>query len=275
MATDQSTENPKHFNITAITAKDGTSRIECWRLTAPFEHSHSPGSSGPTFQRISLGKVQNASYAIIPPKHDSGLHNAPHVHLGDPPEPSSSIFRSTIELLLRHEQLPWRNSGRRSLTSVASLISKSFEITQSGKLEAPLFSSGTDFHRKVFEKHETERYGIPLQIVLSPTSASTRLRYDDLAKNHRCGRQALRYIIRNTTLPPRARAQAQLKLSQMHCYTRPTQIRNRCIEGGKGRGVLSDFRMARVSGDRWSRAHRLQDTVSIPNGGIGGKYTGP
>jgi len=59
-------------------------------------------------------------------------------------------------------------------------------------------------------------------------------------------RQALRYIIRNTTLPQRMRAQAQLKLATMHCYTRSTQIKNRCIMGGKGRGVLSDFRMARV-----------------------------
>jgi small subunit ribosomal protein S14 len=48
------------------------------------------------------------------------------------------------------------------------------------------------------------------------------------------------------SLPPRMRAQAQLQLSQMHAYTRPTQIRNRCIEGGKGRGVLSDFKMSRV-----------------------------
>ncbi|KAL8998853.1 MAG: hypothetical protein Q9169_002191 [Polycauliona sp. 2 TL-2023] len=60
-------------------------------------------------------------------------------------------------------------------------------------------------------------------------------------------RQALRYIIRNTTLPPRARAQAQLQLSQMHAYTRSTQINNRCIEGGKSRGVFRHFRMARVS----------------------------
>ncbi|WPH01624.1 glucocorticoid receptor-like (DNA-binding domain) [Acrodontium crateriforme] len=58
-------------------------------------------------------------------------------------------------------------------------------------------------------------------------------------------RQALRYIIHNTTLPARARAQAQLQLSQMHCYTRPTQIRNRCILGGKGRGVLRDFKLSR------------------------------
>ncbi|KAL1303965.1 hypothetical protein AAFC00_000412 [Neodothiora populina] len=58
-------------------------------------------------------------------------------------------------------------------------------------------------------------------------------------------RQALRYLIRNTQLPQRTRAQAQLQLTQMHCYTRPTQIRNRCIAGGKGRGVFRDFRMAR------------------------------
>lgn len=59
-------------------------------------------------------------------------------------------------------------------------------------------------------------------------------------------RQALRYIIRNTSLPQRTRAQAQLQLTQMHCYTRSTQIKNRCMMGGKGRGVFQDFRMARV-----------------------------
>ncbi|QPG98652.1 hypothetical protein C2857_007830 [Epichloe festucae Fl1] len=62
-------------------------------------------------------------------------------------------------------------------------------------------------------------------------------------------RQALRYIIRNTTLAPRVRAEAQLQLTQMHAYTRPTQIRNRCIMGGQGRGVLSDFKMTRNGGD--------------------------
>ncbi|KAH8686142.1 putative 37S ribosomal protein MRP2, mitochondrial [Tricladium varicosporioides] len=64
---------------------------------------------------------------------------------------------------------------------------------------------------------------------------------------HETERQALRYIIRNLSLPQRTRAQAQLQLAQMHCYTRPTQIRNRCIEGGKGRGVLRDFKMTRYN----------------------------
>lgn len=59
-------------------------------------------------------------------------------------------------------------------------------------------------------------------------------------------RQALRYIVRNTTLPARVRAEAQLQLTQMHAYTRPTQIRNRCTLGGKGRGIFRDFKMSRV-----------------------------
>lgn len=73
------------------------------------------------------------------------------------------------------------------------------------------------------------------------------------ADSHCACRQALRYIIRNTTLPQRVRAQAQLQLSQMHCYTRFTQVKNRCIMGGKGRGVFSDFRLGRVCCHRKGR----------------------
>jgi len=60
-------------------------------------------------------------------------------------------------------------------------------------------------------------------------------------------RQALRYLIRNTGLPQSIRSRAQLELSQMHSYTRPTQIKNRCVMGGVGRGVFRAFRMGRVS----------------------------
>lgn len=59
-------------------------------------------------------------------------------------------------------------------------------------------------------------------------------------------RQALRYIVRNTTLSSRERAEAHIQLAQMHCYMNPTQIRNRCILGGKGRGIFRDFKMSRV-----------------------------
>ncbi|KAI8963992.1 hypothetical protein F5Y11DRAFT_122278 [Daldinia sp. FL1419] len=76
-------------------------------------------------------------------------------------------------------------------------------------------------------------------------------------------RQALRYIIRNTTLPSRARAEAQLQLTQMHCYTRPTQIRGRCILGGKGRGILRDFKMSRNAG--YSRKYPRREKGQLVN----------
>jgi small subunit ribosomal protein S14 len=75
-------------------------------------------------------------------------------------------------------------------------------------------------------------------------------------------RQALRYIIRNTSLPQRMRAAAQLQLAQMHCYTRSTQINNRCIGGGRARGVYRDFRLARVS--YGFIAYEQQNTNKLP-----------
>ena len=54
-------------------------------------------------------------------------------------------------------------------------------------------------------------------------------------------------MVRNQTLPDRVRAKAHLQLTQMHCYTRSTQIKNRCVMGGIARGVFRDFRMGRVS----------------------------
>lgn len=67
------------------------------------------------------------------------------------------------------------------------------------------------------------------------------------SNNDGISRQVLRYIVRNTKLPQRTRAQAQLQLSQMHAYTRPTQLKNRCVAGGTARSVFRDFRIARVS----------------------------
>jgi small subunit ribosomal protein S14 len=122
--------------------------------------------------------------------------------------------------------------------------------------------------RKVVAEYETERF------VKSHQSLLPHL----IDRTHYS--QSLRYVIRNTSLPPRMRAQAQLQLSQMHCYTRPTQIKNRCIMGGKGRGVLSAFRMGRVRHFHRDRllSHSVADlcfsTVSIPNECFGGQHSG-
>lgn len=58
-------------------------------------------------------------------------------------------------------------------------------------------------------------------------------------------RQALRHVVRNTTLPQRTRLQAQLRLNALPSEQRMGQVKNRCLETGRGRGVLSEFRLCR------------------------------
>ncbi|KAL8765464.1 MAG: hypothetical protein Q9194_006558, partial [Teloschistes cf. exilis] len=70
-------QTPKHLTITAISAKDGASTIECWKLDAPFAISSGAGVTGAAFTQ--LGTIENLSYAVIPPRFDGGLHNAPVV----------------------------------------------------------------------------------------------------------------------------------------------------------------------------------------------------
>ena len=59
-------------------------------------------------------------------------------------------------------------------------------------------------------------------------------------------RRAYLYVARNQTLPPKVRYQAQLQLNTFGRYTRPTTVKNRCTESGRGRGVMSEFGLCRV-----------------------------
>ncbi|KAI0079650.1 glucocorticoid receptor-like (DNA-binding domain) [Panus rudis PR-1116 ss-1] len=58
-------------------------------------------------------------------------------------------------------------------------------------------------------------------------------------------RRAYLYVARNQTLPPSVRYQAQLQLNNFGRYTRPTTVKNRCSESGKGRGIMSEFALSR------------------------------
>lgn len=61
-------------------------------------------------------------------------------------------------------------------------------------------------------------------------------------------RRAYLYVARNQTLPPQIRYQAQLQLNSFSKYTRPSSVKNRCTETGRGRGVISKLGLSRVSG---------------------------
>ncbi|KAK7049673.1 40S ribosomal protein mrp2, mitochondrial [Paramarasmius palmivorus] len=58
-------------------------------------------------------------------------------------------------------------------------------------------------------------------------------------------RRAYLYVARNQTLPAQVRHQAQLQLNTFDRYTRPTTVKNRCTESGRGRGVMSEFGLCR------------------------------
>jgi small subunit ribosomal protein S14 len=69
-------------------------------------------------------------------------------------------------------------------------------------------------------------------------------------------RRAYLYVARNQTLPSQVRHQAQLQLNTFGRYTRPTTVKNRCHESGRGRGILSEFRLSRVSRlTPWDNGH--------------------
>ncbi|KZW03873.1 glucocorticoid receptor-like (DNA-binding domain) [Exidia glandulosa HHB12029] len=58
-------------------------------------------------------------------------------------------------------------------------------------------------------------------------------------------RRAYLAVARNQTLPAQVRYQAQLQLNNMPPDTRQTQVKNRCVESGRGRGIISEFGLSR------------------------------
>jgi small subunit ribosomal protein S14 len=60
-------------------------------------------------------------------------------------------------------------------------------------------------------------------------------------------RRAYLYVARNQNLSPQVRYQAQLQLNTFGRYTRPTTVKNRCVETGRGRGIMGEFGLCRVS----------------------------
>jgi hypothetical protein len=59
------------LNLTAISASNGESVIECWALK-------SRPASFAAASNYYLGGVSNGTYSVIPPRTVVGLHNAPY-----------------------------------------------------------------------------------------------------------------------------------------------------------------------------------------------------
>jgi len=62
------------LNLTAISAANGASQLECWQLPG-VKASSDKGTIGSL--SLYLGDVANLTYTVLPPRFDGGVHNAP------------------------------------------------------------------------------------------------------------------------------------------------------------------------------------------------------
>lgn len=65
---------PPALNLTAISASSGNSVLECWALPG-FVASAQAGTVGAL--NLLLGDLVNATYTVIPPRFNGGLHKSP------------------------------------------------------------------------------------------------------------------------------------------------------------------------------------------------------
>lgn len=84
-------------------------------------------------------------------------------------------------------------------------------------------------------------------LVIMPNARVLRdIKARNIVKANEILRRAYLYVARNETLSPQVRHQAQLQLNTFGKYTRPTTVKNRCTESGRGRGIISEFALCRV-----------------------------
>ncbi|KAI9879906.1 MAG: hypothetical protein M1830_006573 [Pleopsidium flavum] len=115
---------PTFLNLTAISAVNGESTLECWQLSNPFTVSNQAGTTGTAVQQ--LGNVANASYAIIPAQFNGGVHCAPAVQY--------VAFLSGLAhiTLPNSKQEAWIHGGQHGLIIAAdtAAVSKEGHITK-------------------------------------------------------------------------------------------------------------------------------------------------
>ena len=66
---------PQFFNVTAISAANGASRLECWQLDAPLISTKTAGGLVEVQQ---MGDLANGSWTRYSPHFTTTAHPAPH-----------------------------------------------------------------------------------------------------------------------------------------------------------------------------------------------------
>ncbi|EIW78685.1 hypothetical protein CONPUDRAFT_108661 [Coniophora puteana RWD-64-598 SS2] len=71
--------NSTFLEMTAIVTQNGSSALECWRLSDPFTTSAGAGTAGAS--TLNINNLANATYTVVPPRFEGGIHNAPYPQL--------------------------------------------------------------------------------------------------------------------------------------------------------------------------------------------------
>ncbi|EKM51749.1 uncharacterized protein PHACADRAFT_262071 [Phanerochaete carnosa HHB-10118-sp] len=71
--------NGTFLELTAIVTRNNISALECWRLTDPFVTSADAGTAGAS--TMDINDLANATYTVLPPRFEGGVHNSPHPQL--------------------------------------------------------------------------------------------------------------------------------------------------------------------------------------------------
>lgn len=79
------------LDLTAIVTHHNNSALECWRLADPFTTSAGAGTAGAA--TLNIAGLANATYTVLPPRFEGGVHNAPHPQCV-PPLPLTPRARS-------------------------------------------------------------------------------------------------------------------------------------------------------------------------------------
>lgn len=66
----------KYLEATTLVTKNNASALECWRFASPLSTSSGAGTAGAS--TLVIDNLANATYTVIPPRFEGGVHNAPH-----------------------------------------------------------------------------------------------------------------------------------------------------------------------------------------------------
>lgn len=67
-----------------------------------------------------------------------------------------------------------------------------------------------------------------------------------LTSHHELEREAWKLLTKDKSLPLQLRLKAQAGLNRFPRYMRPSSISHRCVEHGKGGGLIKDWKISRI-----------------------------